>query len=238
MKFFYATDASGPVAYPIDGTPPKGSTPIRQNFDPDVEAMCVVCGGRSSNLRICRNCKARGRRRYKNPYSCKRAPTGYWEPTAMTHKNEWVDDFNSRIDKSSDCFEWTGTKVKSGYGVFAFGGRSYLAHRLSFLLNGGAHGFPVIMHTCDNPRCVNPAHLVGGSYKENTDDMIAKGRQVVVPSPHLADRNNHPRSKPIVTPDGEFKSSSLAADFYGNARAAMSYRSRSHRFPEYKYAQR
>lgn len=35
----------------------------------------------------------------------------------------------------------------------------------------------VVMHTCDNARCINPEHLVGGTYSDNMQDMLRKGRQ-------------------------------------------------------------
>jgi hypothetical protein len=60
------------------------------------------------------------------------------------------------------------------YGFFMY------AHRLSLVLCGRdvpSGRKDVIMHTCDNPSCVNPAHLKIGTQKENMHDMIAKGRQ-------------------------------------------------------------
>jgi hypothetical protein len=60
-----------------------------------------------------------------------------------------------------------------------------LAHRASWLIHNGripdsdlAHGM-VVMHKCDNPRCVNPAHLMLGTQAENVRDMDVKGRHVV-----------------------------------------------------------
>jgi hypothetical protein len=83
---------------------------------------------------------------------------------------------------SSECWEWTGGKTK-GYGMFRIPGPARimrLAHRISFALFHGISldDLPrIIRHECDNPGCVNPHHLIGGTHQENTNDMFDRGRQ-------------------------------------------------------------
>ena len=104
------------------------------------------------------------------------------------------DRFWVRVDKRGpdDCWNWTGTLSNYGYGriagklrgeLLARPGTVYLAHRISWIMANGPipeggpkpHGW-VVMHKCDNPRCVNPAHLVLGSQRDNIDDMRTKRR--------------------------------------------------------------
>jgi len=71
-----------------------------------------------------------------------------------------------------------GRKSRVGYassGSAALKGGIVLAHRRVFF---ETHGFlpPVVMHTCDNRRCINPAHLVAGDWDKNNKDRAAKGR--------------------------------------------------------------
>lgn len=235
MKYSYATDFNGPIAYPYGDEPPVGATPVTIDRLSE-DCVCVVCAKISSVPCICRNCTARARRRMRNPVSVKRAPTGHWEPFAMSMWQDWHEQFAAYVDTSTDCHIWTHTKNTGGYGMFPVGGKLFLAHRLAFLLDGGEFGSPVVMHTCDNPACVNPKHLCGGTHKDNMQDMFEKGRRASPVATHLRDRHTHPRARAIITPDGKFASSSLAADFYGVTRAAISQRLRSDKFAGYKYA--
>lgn len=79
------------------------------------------------------------------------------------------------------CWEWTATRNRQGYGVvgLAIKGRpaGVPAHRLQWMhRQGEIPDGHVVMHTCDNPACINPDHLRLGTQADNLADMRAKGR--------------------------------------------------------------
>lgn len=75
------------------------------------------------------------------------------------------------------CWNWTGKQNEDGYGTIRVSGKYTRAHRaMYFMLNPCADPSLVVMHTCDNPRCINPDHLILGTQKENMMDMLNKGR--------------------------------------------------------------
>lgn len=91
--------------------------------------------------------------------------------------------FWSRVDTSSDCWLWTGSTFKNGYGKFrtpsvsGVRGRNVSAHRYSAMLHFGMFDQRLqVLHRCDNPGCVRPDHLFLGDRSLNMQDMAAKGR--------------------------------------------------------------
>lgn len=85
--------------------------------------------------------------------------------------------FRSHAVKVGDCHLWAASKTKAGYGFTSRGGRTMMAHRLSWELCFGPipDGLQVC-HTCDNPSCINPEHLWLGTAAQNIADRGAKGR--------------------------------------------------------------
>jgi len=91
--------------------------------------------------------------------------------------------FWAKVDRSQlspgGCWIWTAAKNEHGYGKVSVGGRMgrpEKSHRVSLMLSGVDVTDRLVLHRCDNPPCVNPAHLYVGDHKKNTADMISRGR--------------------------------------------------------------
>jgi len=94
--------------------------------------------------------------------------------------------FWEKVDKRGpdECWEWKGSKTKTGYGRINNGthsGSPLRAHRVSWEIhNGPIPEGKYVLHRCDNPGCVNPRHLWIGSQADNIRDMDRKGRRKTV----------------------------------------------------------
>lgn len=95
---------------------------------------------------------------------------------------EFVERFESKFEKSEEgCWIWTASVAGKGYGQMKLPKqrKQEYSHRLAYMIYKGeipkGHD---ICHTCDTPRCVNPAHLFLGTRKDNLQDMKAKNRHL------------------------------------------------------------
>jgi len=97
--------------------------------------------------------------------------------TGRTGKMTPEERFWRKVDKTGDCWLWTGVPNNHGYGTMMVNGKLEYVHRFSFTL---AYG-PIpnglwVCHHCDVPLCVNPEHLFAGTAKDNAVDMARKER--------------------------------------------------------------
>ena len=89
--------------------------------------------------------------------------------------------FRAKVRQGGDteCWPWTATLNTRGYGTVSGGRenghRPVYAHRLAYALEHG-EAPPLVRHTCDTPGCCNPAHMLPGTPKQNTEDAIGRGR--------------------------------------------------------------
>ena len=79
---------------------------------------------------------------------------------------------------NGECLESTyKPRTQSGYAIMKFGKSTRGAHRVSWMVHRGEIPEGMwVLHKCDNPICINPDHLFLGFPKDNTDDMVEKGR--------------------------------------------------------------
>ena len=90
------------------------------------------------------------------------------------------DRFWNKVSKTENCWNWTASiQGQNGYGYFRISKKEgcTVAHRFSYeLANGAIPSGMLVCHTCDNPLCVNPAHLFLGTHRDNALDREKKNR--------------------------------------------------------------
>lgn len=115
------------------------------------------------------------------PKQCRHCGAQFRPDHSANHYCSLACLFWSKVEKrgSEECWPWRAATTVSGYGQFTLRGTRVRANRVSMELVRGVALTPseFVCHTCDNPRCVNPAHLVVGTHADNMRDMCSKGRQ-------------------------------------------------------------
>lgn len=102
-------------------------------------------------------------------------------------KANTVEDFWAKVNKHGptpshcpelgECWVWLRATDKRGYGRFVIDKVFYFAHRYSWTIEHGPIEQELcVLHKCDNPSCVRPSHLMLGTNKDNSQDMMMKGR--------------------------------------------------------------
>lgn len=115
---------------------------------------------------------------------------------------KYIDRFWSNVAITANiekCWVWNMSGDRRGYGTMIIQenkkDKSLRAHRLAYFIYYGIDPYPfLILHKCDNPSCCNPHHLTLGTTKENTLDMMKKGRG----TKQFEDGEKHPNAKLTV----------------------------------------
>lgn len=109
-------------------------------------------------------------------------------------ENHYADWLISKATTNGDCIECHLNPNAEKYPKIA---DNEMSHRFMFRVKKSAVDGQIVMHTCDNPRCINLDHLVLGSYADNNRDCREKGRAVLDGRPRLLSDDDRIRIKAL-----------------------------------------
>lgn len=132
-------------------------------------------------MSVCQECGAH----YYVPPSHREKSSYCSRPCRAKAQSKWqmkdlATRFWEKVDKTETCWLWTGALLKTGYGSIRVNHKAERAHRVAYELTIGPIPEGMLLrHSCDTPRCVNPAHLIPGTKSDNTQDALERGQHVV-----------------------------------------------------------
>ena len=102
----------------------------------------------------------------------------------MSRKHKWDKEYlksfleSKRLITEMGCWEWTGFKDRDGYGKITIQGKQYYVHRVMAWIckDFDLESKLETAHTCDNPPCCNPEHLIEMTHEQNMQSSIDKKR--------------------------------------------------------------
>lgn len=104
------------------------------------------------------------------------------------------------LSMGDGCWEWQAA-TRRGYGILSIGTTSINAHRLSYIIDEGTEPGDFVLHTCDNPPCVNPGHLYEGDPRDNARDWYDRQNAA-----ELFQEDSNPNSKLTIEEVKQIKS--------------------------------
>lgn len=126
----------------------------------------------------------------KHHYTPEERITAFWN---KVNKDGSIPAHMPHLGK---CWEWIAGTSSAGYGKITYMNRDTSSHRISWEITYGDIPDGLwVLHKCDNPKCVRPDHLFLGTFRDNIDDMVAKGRTLKGENNNAPNGEKSPKAK-------------------------------------------